>query len=94
MSNTNEMLQLIAHLPVDANSDLFRYGIEVIELDALECIEITPIPDEEAAPVSTEGCVVDHLDMEVVTYDVPVGANWMEIIRQNQKEERHGQVLC
>lgn len=92
MSNTSELQKLIQHLPLDVHSDLMRYGIEVIEMEAIDCGDMPTVPDEPAEPVSIDGCTVAHLDMEVVTYDVPVGTNWMEITTRKNREDRHGQV--
>lgn len=91
MSNTNELHKIIKHLPFDVHSDLMRYGIEVVEMEAIDCGDLPAIADEPAAPVTTEGCVVHYLDLEVITYDVPVG-NWMEVTTRKHKEDRHGQV--
>lgn len=91
MSNTNELHKIIKHLPLDVYSDLVRYGIDVIEMEAIDCGELPAIADDPAETVSTEGCVVHHLDLEVISYDVPVG-NWMEVTTRKHKENRHGQV--
>lgn len=92
MSNTNELHQLIKHLPLDAYSDLMRYGIEVIELEAIDCGDMPTVADEQPEQVSIDGCTVSHLEMEVITYDVPVGINWMEITTRKNKEDQHGQI--
>lgn len=70
--STNELCQLIAHLPVGP-----RYGIstEVIEL---ECIELMPVPQVPEEAVSTEGCEVHELAAEVVIRDYPASRAWLE----------------
>lgn len=92
MSNTNELHHLIKHLPLDAYGDLMRYGIEVVELEAIDCGDMPTVADEPPTPSAIDGCDVSHLELEVITYDVPVGSNWMEITTRKDKEEQHGQV--
>lgn len=78
--SSNELYQLLQHLPLDVESDLARYGIEVIELQAIEC-EGTSVKDEPADAVAPEGCeVIELFTEEVVIHDFPVGPTWCEIV--------------
>ena len=77
--STSEIQTLIAHLPVDVESDLIRYGITVIDMD-VECISLHAIDDDEAEVVSLDGCQVIELLVEVVSYDRPVGDVWAELV--------------
>lgn len=43
MSNTNELHQIIKHLPLYVYSDLVRYGVDVIEMEAIDCGELPAI---------------------------------------------------
>ncbi len=93
--SSNEISKILRHLPVAANSDLMRYGIEVVEITAIECVELTPLPDEAAEPVALDGCEVIELDTEVVFCDFPVDRNWAEVVPcrpQYRKGTRHENV--
>lgn len=95
--SSNEISKILRHLPVAANSDLMRYGIEVVEITAIECVELAPLPDEAADPVPLDGCEVIELDTEVVFCDYPVNRNWAEVVPtrpQYKKENCRGQVAC
>ena len=65
--STSEIQTLIAHLPVDVDSDLIRYGVSVVGLD-VECIALHALDDDVAEVVSLDGCEVIELPVEVVSY--------------------------
>jgi len=70
-------------------------GIEVVEITAIECIELAPLPDEMAEAIPVDGCEVIELETEVVFCDYPVDRNWAEVVPtrpQYKKEHFHGQV--
>lgn len=94
--STSEIQTLIAHLPVDVESDLIRYGITVIDMD-VECISLHALDDDEAEVVSLDGCEVIELPVEVVSYDYPVDT-WAEIVPArapgNKKGGRHEQPVA
>jgi hypothetical protein len=94
--STSEIQTLIAHLPVDVESDLIRYGIDVIDMD-VECISLNALDDDEAEVVSLDGCEVIELPVEVVYYDHPVDT-WAELIPTRapgkQKGGRHEQPVA
>jgi hypothetical protein len=75
--SSNEPRQLIAHLPVGIHMDLLRYGIcaEVLELESIELMPVPQVPEEV---VSTDGCEVHELAVEVVIRDYPASRAWLE----------------
>lgn len=91
--SSNELFQILQHLPLDVESDLARYGIEVIELQAIEC-EGTSAKDEPADAVAPEGCEVFELfPEEVLIHEFPLGPNWCEVVsnrHQYAKEAYRG----
>lgn len=95
--STSEIQTLIAHLPVDAESDLIRYGVDVVDLD-VECISLQAIDEDLVEVVSLDGCEVIELPVEVVTYDYPAGDNWAELVPSrvpgNKKGGRHEQPIA
>lgn len=68
--SSNEMRQLIAHLPAGVDADLIRYGVSVDVLE-VECIQLLPITDLDAEAVPTVGCEVIDMPVEVIHYDLP-----------------------
>ena len=95
--STCEIKRLIAHLPVDVESDLVRYGIDVVDME-VECISLHAIDDDEAEVVSLDGCQVIELPVEVVSYDCPVGDVWAELVPTltpgTKKGGRHEQTVA
>ena len=95
--STSEIQTLIAHLPVDVDSDLIRYGVSVVGLD-VECIALHALDDDVAEVVSLDGCEVIELPVEVVSYDSPVGDTWAELVPVrvpgNTKGGRHEQPIA
>lgn len=97
--SSNEMRQLIAHLPEEVAMDLMRYGIS---LPATDGEEPPLIPQEPDNPVSTDGGEIIDLPTEVVICDYPITGNWCEVVprrtytppvRRNQ-EKFHDHIAC
>ena len=94
--SSNELFQILQHLPLDVESDLARYGIEVIELQAIDC-DGTSAPDEPADAVPADDCceVIELFTEDVVVHEFPVGPHWCEVVsrrHQYAKEAYRGQV--
>ena len=94
--SSNELFQILKYLPLDVESDLARYGIEVIELQAIDC-DGTSAPDEPADLVPEDDCceVIELFSEEVVIHEFPVGPHWCEVVsrrHQYAKEIYYGQV--
>lgn len=77
--SSNEMRQILAHLPDGVGIDLVRYGIS-LQSHELETVEIEPLPEERPEQISTDGCVVIEMPTEVVIYDYPITGNWCEVL--------------
>jgi hypothetical protein len=94
--STSEIQTLIAHLPVDVESDLVRYGVTVVDMD-IECISLHAIDEDESEVVSLDGCEVIELPVEVVSYDRPVDT-WAELVPTRapsyKKGGRHEQPIA
>ena len=96
--SSNQLRQIVAHLPSDVSQDLLRYGIDVTVTE-LVTIELEPAPEEPAETISTEGCEVIELPTEVVICDFPVNEPWCEIVPRRRrppqtKENAHGYIAC
>lgn len=74
--------------------DLVRYGIEVTEADLI-CIDIHPVLQDVAEPISMEGCEVVELPTEVVINEFPGSYdNWCEIVPVRRRSPLTIKEIC
>jgi hypothetical protein len=81
--SSNELYQLLQHLPLDVESDLARYRIKVIECKG------TSVKDEPVNAVVPEGCeVIELFTEEVVIHDFPVAPTCCEIVSRRNTDTK------